>query len=176
MRTLVLVTTLLLVPGAAFGQRAGRRQPPAADESGAITPGEVQRMFDAWALVQAQDALNLSEAQYGRFVTKLKALQDTRRRHQQARTQLLGDLRRTLNGPALSEDVLRDKMKGLRDEDERAAADIRTAVEGVDGVLDAQQQARFRLFEERMEARKLELLLKARQNARQGRGTAQALK
>lgn len=170
MRTLILVTSLVLLPGMAFAQRAARRQPPAAaDDSGPITPGEVQRMFDAWALVQAQDALNLSEAQYGRFVTKLKALQDTRRRHQQARTQLLGDLRRTLNGPSPSETAIRDTMKNLRDEDDRGAAEIRKAVDDVDGVLDVRQQARFRLFEERMEARKLELLLKARQNVRQGR-------
>jgi hypothetical protein len=170
MRTSVLLIALLLVPGAAFAQRADRRQAPAgSDVNGPITPGEVQRMFDAWALVQAQDALSLSEAQYGRFVTKLKALQDTRRRHLQARTQLLGDLRRTLNGPSPSEAALRDKMKALRDEDDRAAAEIRKAADEVDGVLDVQQQARFRLFEERMEARKLELLLKARQNARQGR-------
>ena len=87
----------------------------------------------------------------------------------QARTQLLGDLRRTLNGPSPSEAALRDKMKALREEDDRAAAEIRKAADEVDGVLDVQQQARFRLFEERMEARKLELLLKARQNARQGR-------
>jgi hypothetical protein len=171
MRTLILVTSLLLVPSLAFGQRAARRQPPAAgDESGPITPGEVQRMFDAWAIVQAQDALNLSDAQYGPFVTKLKALQDTRRRHQQARTQLLGDLRRLVNGPSPSEAAIRESLKSLRAEDDRAATEIRNAAGEVDGVLDVQQQARFRLFEERMEARKLELLLKARQNARQGRG------
>jgi len=171
MRTAVLVTSLLLLPAMASAQRGPHRQPPAAaaDDSGAITPGEVQRMFDAWALVQAQDALSLSEAQYGPFVTKLKALQDTRRRHQQARTQMLGDLRRTLNGPSPSDQALRDKVKTLREEDDRAAAEIRKAADEVDQVLDAQQQARFRLFEERMDARKLELLLKARQNARQGR-------
>lgn len=171
MRTVVLVTSLLLLPAMAFAQRGPRRQaPPAtADDNGPITPGEVQRMFDAWALVQAQDALSLSEAQYGAFVTKLKALQDTRRRHQQARTQLLGDMRRALNGPSPSDQALREKMKALREEDDRGAAEIRKAADEVDEVLDARQQARFRLFEERMEARKLELLLKARQNVRQGR-------
>jgi hypothetical protein len=172
MRTLIVLAALTLVPGTAFGQRAARRQAPAArDGAGPITPGEVQRMFDAWVLVQAQDALQLSEEQYGRFVTRLKTLQDTRRRHQQVRTQLLGDLRRTLNATAPPpEATLRETMNRLHDEDDRAAADIRKAADAVDDVLDARQQARFRLFEERMEARKLELLLKARQNVRQGRG------
>lgn len=173
MRALVLIASLLIaVPATAAAQRAERRQLPAppSDESGPITPGEVQRMFDAWTIVQAQDALSLSDAQYGKFVAKLKALQDTRRRHQQARAQLLGDLRRSLNGGSPAEGALRDKLKALREEDDRAAVDLRKAVDELDEVLDVQQQARFRLFEERMEARKLELLLKARQNVRQGRG------
>jgi hypothetical protein len=170
MRTVTLVALVLLaLPPAASAQRAQRRPAP-ADDNGPITPGEVQRMFDAWTVVQAQDALNLPDAQYGKFVAKLKALQDTRRRHQQARTQLLGDLRRTLNGASSADAILREKLKALGDEDDRAAADIRKAADDLDAVLDVQQQARFRLFEERMETRKLELLIKARQNARQGRG------
>jgi hypothetical protein len=171
MRAFVFIVSLLMAMPVAASQRAERRQAPAAsDEAAPITPAEVQRMFDAWTIVQAQDALSLSDAQYGTFVAKLKALQDTRRRHQVARTQLLADLRRTLNGSSPAEVTLRDKLKALRDEDDRAAAEIRKAADEVDDVLDVQQQARFRLFEERMEVRKLELLMKARQNARQGRG------
>ena len=41
--------------------------------------------------------------------------------------------------------------------------DVRQALEGVDQVLDLRQQARFRLFEEQMERRKVELLMRARQ-------------
>ena len=102
MRTrLLLVLFLVATPPAALAQRAAPpRSPSASPEAGAITPGEVQRMFDAWALVQAQDALSLSEDQYGRFATRLKALQDTRRRHMQARQQIGADLRRALNGQA----------------------------------------------------------------------------
>jgi hypothetical protein len=171
MRAFVFIVSLLMAMPVAASQRAERRQAPAAsDDAAPITPAEVQRMFDAWTIVQAQDALSLSDAQYGKFVAKLKALQDTRRRHQVARTQLLADLRRTLNGSSPAEVTLRDKLKALRDEDDRAAAEIRKAADEVDDVLDVQQQARFRLFEERMEVRKLELLMKARQNARQGRG------
>jgi hypothetical protein len=171
MRAFVFFVSLLMAMPVAASQRAERRQAPAAsDDAAPITPAEVQRMFDAWTIVQAQDALSLSDAQYGKFVAKLKALQDTRRRHQVARTQLLADLRRTLNGSSPAEVTLRDKLKALRDEDDRAAAEIRKAADEVDDVLDVQQQARFRLFEERMEVRKLELLMKARQNARQGRG------
>jgi hypothetical protein len=168
---LVIAVLTLALPAAAIAAPSQRPQPAAPDaDAPGITPGEVQRMFDAWVLVQAQDALNLNDAQYGSFVSRLKALQDTRRRHLQARAQLVADLRRALNQRQADDSMLRDRLKALADEDVRAAAELRQALDGVDAVLDVRQQARFRLFEERMEARKLELLLKARQNARLGRG------
>ncbi len=40
----------------------------------------------------------------------------------------------------------------------------------VDEVLDARQQARFRIFEERMELRKLDLLMRARTRAAPSNG------
>src|SRR5205809_6595722 len=72
---------------------AGRAeaQAPAPPEGPAISAAQIQRWFEAFTVLQAQDALQLTEAQYGRFVTRLKALQDVRRRHQQARNQILAD-------------------------------------------------------------------------------------
>jgi len=144
-------------------------QPPSPDVAGRpLGAGEVQQLFDAWAVLQAQAALQLSEAQYGRFVTEFKALQDARRGHQLARNRILADLRQLTNPQrgAASDAAIAERLKALRDEDDRAAAEIRKAYDGVDETLDTRQQARFRLFEERMEQRKLELLLRARQNAR----------
>jgi hypothetical protein len=163
----------------------GRRQqppqgPPGAPgmqgpPEGAINAGQIQRWFEAFTVLQAQEALSLSEAQYGRFVTRLKALQDARRRHQVARNQIMGELRRLTNPQNGSNDEasLTDRLRSLREEDDRAAADVKKAYEGVDEALDIRQQARFRIFEERMEQQKLELLMKTRQNARaaaRGRG------
>jgi hypothetical protein len=163
---------VLLAPSAAAQSAA----PPAKQEAppvpappeGTITAGQIQRWFEAFTVLQAQDALQLSEAQYGRFVTRLKALQDTRRRHQQARNQVLADLRRLTNPQTGSGDeaAITERLKALRDEEERAGAELRTAYDAVDETLDIRQQARFRLFEERMEQQKLELLMRARQNAR----------
>jgi hypothetical protein len=146
---------------------------PAQGDPADMNPGEIQRMFDAWALVEAQDVLQLSDAQYARFVPRMKALHDTRRRHQQARQQILAELRKLTNpapGTAVDDAAVREKLKALRDEDDRAVSDVRKALDGLDEVLDTPQQARFRLFEERMEARKLELLTRARANARARRG------
>lgn len=170
MTRVVVLGFLLLTPIPAAAQ-----QPPPPSPRGdelsqppAISAGEVQRLYDAYALVRAQEALQLSDDQYGRFVTRLKNLQEARRRHQQARNQILQDLRRLTNPQTGSGDeaAMREKLTALRAEEERGAAELRKAIEGVDEVLDVRQQARFRLFEERLEQRKLELLLRARQNAR----------
>ena len=178
-RVIAAVIFLASVIPVAAAQRAKQpTRPPAQVNPGQadpadMNPGEIQRMFDAWALVEAQDVLQLSDAQYGKFVPRMKALHDTRRRHQQARQQILAELRK-LTSPApattIDEAAVREKLKVLRDEDDRAVADVRKALDGVDEVLDPPQQARFRLFEERMEARKLQLLMQARANARARRG------
>ena len=153
---------------AAQGQPSGGPPPPDLPAGRPISAGEIQRLFEAYTMIQAQDALKLSETQYGRFVTRLKALQDTRRRHQQSRSQILADLRRLTNPESGSADdtLVTERLKAFRDEEDRAAGEIRKAYESVDDTLDLRQQARFRLFEERMEQQKLELLMRARQNAR----------
>lgn len=178
-RTVCLQAIVLAVLLAWSGRpaAAGQRQqppapaPPAAGEPAPqpeISAGEIQRLYDAYALVQAQEALQLSDDQYVRFVTRLKSLQETRRRHQQARNQILQDLRRLTNPQTGTGDeaAIRERLTALRAEDERSVVELRKAVDALDEVLDARQQARFRIFEERMEQRKLDLLMRARQNAR----------
>jgi len=59
-----------------------------------------------------------------------------------------------------------------RDQDDRSAAELRRAYDALDEVLDVRQQARFRTFEEMLERRKLDLLMRARQGAaRRGSGS-----
>ena len=152
-----------------------KRAAAAERAAGELSPGEVVGMLDAYALVQAQDALQLNDSQYGTFVGRLKKLQETRRKNQQARNQIVQELRR-LAGPQAATPVdeagIRDQLKALHDLDERSTADMRRAYDSLDEVLDVRQQARFRIFEEMIERRKMDLLMRARQAAaaRRGRG------
>jgi len=167
-----VIISIVSAAGAAAAQSQPPTPPP-AQPGPDISANEVQRLFDAWALVQAQDALQLSEAQYGRFVTRLKTLQEVRRKNQQARGKILQDLRR-LTGPdvtTIDEGAIRERLRILRDQEDRTAVELRKAYEAVDELLDIRQQARFRLFEEQVERRKLDLLMRARRNAARGRGT-----
>ena len=118
--------------------------------------------------MEAQQTLGLSETQYPPFLTRLRALQDTRRRHLQARTQLLAELGR-MSAPAATADeaAIRERLSALQELEARSAAENRKAYSELDALLDPRQQARFRVFEEQIERRKLELMLRARQNVRQ---------
>ena len=156
------------------GRGTAQKDTDAADVVSTLrATNELIGMLDAYATIQAQQALQLSDEQYGRFIPLLKKLQETRRRNQQARNRMIGELRR-LAGPRAEtpadDSVLVEKLRGLRDHDERAASEIRAAVAAIDELLTPQQQARFRIFEEHIENRKLDLLLRARARAgRQGR-------
>jgi hypothetical protein len=140
---------------------------PAA-EGGRMTPAQVQQLFDAMLVMQAQDALGLNETQYAQFLTRLRALQETRRRHQQQRNKLLNDLQRLTSPrtalPADADAQIRERLKTLQELEDRLAAETRRGYDAIDAVLDVRQQARFRVFEEQIERRKLELVSRARQN------------
>ena len=146
---------------------AAAQTPPAADAAD-LRPAEIQRLFDAYLVMEAQQALGLSDTQYPPFLTRLRALQETRRRHLQARAQLLLELgRMTAPQATTDEAAIRERLAALQELESRGAAENRKAYTELDALLDPRQQARFRVFEERIERRKLELMLRARQNARQ---------
>jgi hypothetical protein len=153
--------------GAATEQAKGAGQGRAAGGQAAdrLEVAELQRLFDAYQMMQAQEALQLDDAQFGQFLPKLKALQDTRRRNEQARHQLVMEMAR-LTAPAGTTDeaVLKEKLRALQELEGRAAAELRNAYDTVDLQLDVRRQARFRVFEQNMERRKFQLMLRARRS------------
>ncbi len=175
---LVLIAALSLVPAVAVAQSpADQAQRPAAPgggplaglDNGDMTPGEIQKLFDAYLLMEAQQALQLSDQQYPQFLIRLRTLQDTRRRTQQERNQLMQQLQRLTNPRAARGDdaMIKERLTRLNELESRSAAELRKAYTALDEVLDIRQQARFRVFEEQIERRKIELLIRARQQNRQ---------
>jgi Spy/CpxP family protein refolding chaperone len=160
----LLVLTLALAQAPDDPPARGANRP-------ALTNAELVDMLDTYAIVQAQKALELSDAQYAQFVTRLKLLHQVRRQNTRLRSQLLQELRRLTQSATPDESALRARVKQLDDHDSRAANELRRAYEAMDEVLDARQQARFRLFEDRMERQKLDLLMRARNRA--GRANTQ---
>ena len=182
-----LVAALVLATGLLASARAAAQgpppQPPPPPADGPLQPGpaaqgggveirpaQVQQLFDAMLVMQAQEALSLSETQYARFLTRLKVLQETRRRNVQERTRLINELQRLTNarrgGATVGEGELKQRLTALQDVESRSAVEMRKAYDAIDEVLDVYQQARFRVFEEQIERRKLELIMRARQQNR----------
>lgn len=164
---LVAVVALLAASRPAFAQAPA---PPA--DAPDLRPAEIQKLFDAYLVMEAQQTLGLNDQQYPTFLTRLRALQDIRRRHLVARAALLGELAR-LSGPRaatpVDEGVLKERLTAFQELESRSAAELRKAYQDLDGLLDPRQQARFRVFEDQIERRKLELMLRARQAVRQQR-------
>lgn len=133
-----------------------------------MTPAEIQKLFDAYIVVESQRALDLSDAQYPQFIAKLRTLQDTRRRNQQERNQLMMRMMRMTAPKAPPPDTatLEGMLKSLQELESRNAAEMRKAYDDLDQVLDVRQRARFRVLEEQVERRKIELLMRARQTNR----------
>jgi Spy/CpxP family protein refolding chaperone len=165
--TLVAAFVLAAQPALALAQEPPQRppaRPGAQAPAGDLSPAEIQRWFNAYALLQAQEALSLTDEQYPKFLTAMKALQEAQRLNQQERAKLLREINR-LTAPGASSDdaAIGAALVALKQQDARVASELQKAYERVDQTLTVRQQARFRLFEEQMERRKLDLLMRARQ-------------
>ena len=164
----VLVSILVCAASPVAAQ--GRRALPAGPAAGeaAVSPAEIQRMLDGYLLIQAQDVLQLTDEQFPQFLARVRTWQETRRRTQGERLRMLQELRRMTagRGGPVDEGTVKERLKALDDLEARATGEIQQQRAAIDQVLSPTQQARFRLFEETMERRKIELLMRARQ----GRG------
>jgi len=163
---IVLLTALAAAsPLAAQRAAKGRAAAPDAEaaEAPGVSPAEIQRMFDSYALIQAQDQLKISDEKFPQFLTRFKTLQDTRRRNMAERFRMIQDLRRLTNEPQPDDTRMRERLKALDDLDVRSQAELTKAYDAINQVLDVYQQAKFRVFEENMENRKLALVMRARQ-------------
>jgi hypothetical protein len=165
MRILLSVLLALSAGVATASAQGGARQ--GFDAPADLSPGEIQRLFDAMLIADAQQALALSDTQYPEFITRLRTLQETRRGNMAQRVKLMAELQRLSSPRATAppdDTALKDRLSALQELESRSAAELRRAYNQINEVLDLRQQARFRVLEEQVERRKLELLMRARQN------------
>jgi hypothetical protein len=146
-----------------------RPAPPSPD---GLTAAQAEQLFDRYVLAQARIALQLRPVQIEPFRRRLQDLQMVRRRGQRQRQQLLNQLNAASRGEEPADDAELSKQLGALDELTRTidqqVSDARTRVEEI---LTPRQRVRFRIFEQRMEQRKAELVARARQAVREGRST-----
>jgi hypothetical protein len=137
-----------------------------------MSPAQLHELFDAMLVMQAQNNLALNEQQYAQFVSRLRVLQQTRRRNQQERGRVINELQK-MTAPRLPQSApdeeIKTRLTELQELEARTAAELRRAYNAIDEVLTPLQQARFRVLEEQIERRKLELVARARANNQQNR-------
>jgi hypothetical protein len=156
--------------------RRGNLPPPGrrggAAPGGAPTTAEVEQLFDRYVRNQARIALNLTPDQMATFAPEFNRLQATRRRVQRERQRLLNQLTSASRGGGTdNEDAIAERVAAVDEHRVASEQQIRDALAAVDQVLTVQQRARFRVFEQRIERQRLDLLSRAQRAAR-GAGAA----
>jgi hypothetical protein len=174
---LVLAAALLGPPGGALqAQQAGPAPAPGLAGRGTLPRpragmpvAELEQLFDSLEVVEARKALALGDAEFVSFAERLQALQRLRMRHRARRLVLLRDLREldATQTPA-QEETARTTLAALDALEAEQTRELRQARAGIDEVLTLAQRVQFRLFLERFERQKLNLLSQAR--GRGGRG------
>lgn len=150
--------------GAPAGRQGGRGQAGPPDR---FTAREIQVQFDAYVIAQAEGALQISEDQYPQFVRRVRALQISRREARVRRTRLIAQLAQMArNRQTADERGLADAIRALDAHERTTLDDIAKAYASLDEVLTPWQRARFRVLEEQLEQKKLDMLLRARQGPR----------
>lgn len=174
MTIVALVAALfVLVPEGALAQGAGRpaqnnaRGPRAQPQRPALPPlgrgmnaMQLQQYLDAVALTQSREHLKMTDDQYGAFAPRLLRLQNLRRRLMQARRQAMGELNQLLSADSPNDEAIIAKVKAFDETNRRGGEELVKAFQELDAVLTPWQRGRFRVLEEQMERRKLELLTK----------------
>jgi hypothetical protein len=127
---------------------------------------QVEQLFDRYVLGQARQALRLDREQVRQFAPRLQHLQQTRRRAVRQRQALLRELNDlTRASGAADQAALSSKLAALEEQVSASEQQVREAYQQLEEVLTVEQRARLRLFEQRMERQKLQLIAQARSQA-----------
>ncbi len=143
---------------------AGRRgrEGRAGDTPAGLRPDEVQQIVDGWEIATAEKTLELTDQQYVPFIQQLRKLQSGRRQQFMQRQRTLNMLRQAINQQPPADDATIDaRIKQFDDLERKQQQEIQSLLAAVDSVLTPRQRARFRVLQEQMERRKLEVLSRA---------------
>ncbi|HUF48154.1 MAG TPA: hypothetical protein VMM93_10070 [Vicinamibacterales bacterium] len=178
-RRFLVAAVLTITATAGLASPVGEGQPPperpapeqrgGAPGGGGPTIAAIEREFDRLEIFEARRALGLSEAAFRDVMPHLQRIQLMRRRQLHQRRAILAELRAALESGSVEThaDGTAARLVELGALGVRHAQELRRAHLALDAVLSVRQRAEYRLFQERFERRKLDLLARARQ-ARSG--------
>jgi hypothetical protein len=155
-------------PAAAFEQLGrGAARPGGPRAGGPVSVAEAERLFDRYMLGQARVVLQLTPDQMVQFAQRFERVQALQRLRQRQRQRRLAELTALNRNVAGTDDAaVAGLLQSLDAELADADRQVREAREELDQVLTVRQKARYRTFELRMEREKLQLIARARAEAR----------
>ena len=124
--------------------------------------GELEGMMDAYILSKLQDALGLSDEDYGRMVVAQKKLQDLRRDYRRTRMEVLRQIRQALGRDTAGEEELQPLLDELERVRSEFASEEQARYHAIDEVLDVRQRARYRILETEIQRRLGQLMRQVR--------------
>jgi hypothetical protein len=169
----MLVLAVLLSAPQAWASPVERGAGPAFEEQGRgaaragrpASVAEAERLFDRYMLGQARVVLQLTPDQMVSFAQRFDRLQMLQRVRQRQRQRRLVELAASSRNGA-DDAAVAGLLESLDVELAEADRQVREAREELDRVLTVRQRARYRAFEVRMEREKLQLISRARAEAR----------
>lgn len=151
---LVIALLLFLHSATALSQEAAPRpSSPSGDE--------LEGMMDAYILSKLQDALGLSDEQFGKMVVAQKKLQDARRSYRRERMEVLRQMRQSLRRDDAGEEELAPLLERLEELQASFANEEKARYRDVDAILDVRQRARYRILEAEIQRRLQQLIRQA---------------
>lgn len=156
MKLSILAVAASLAASGASGQEERPQQPSGE---------EIEGMIDAYVLSKLQDALVLSDEEFGRMVVAQKKMQDARRAYRRTRNEVLREMRQTLRRDDAGEAELSPLLGRLDELQQRFLEEERARYRDIDAVLDVRQRARYRIFEAEVQRRLQQLIRESRRGA-----------
>lgn len=160
---------LVLVAAAAAGVDAQGRQGGRGSMGprDGLAPREIQAQFDAYVIAQAESVLQITDDQYAPFVRRVRALQIARREARVQRNRLLNALGQLLRARESADEAkLAASTRAIDEHEHSTLAGVQKAYAAIDEILTPWQRARFRVLEDQLEQKKLDMLMRARQGPR----------
>jgi Spy/CpxP family protein refolding chaperone len=151
------------VRGAGQGRAGGRGQ---MAQRGGLSPADIQAQFDQYVIGQAEGVLLIADEQRPQFVRRVRALQAVRRQARVARNRLLAEMSQLLRGRGADEERLAAATRDIDAHEHNTLANVQKAYAAIDEVLTPWQRARFRVLEDQLEQKKIDMLARARQGPR----------
>ena len=156
-KKLPLASVLLSVFAIATGSTAqNRERNPQPNRQ------EVEGMMEAYILSKLQDALDLTDEQFGSMVVAQKKLSDTRREYRRDRMQILRQMRQTLQREQAGESELQPLLSQLDTLRDDFASNEKSRYAAIDSILDIRQRARYRVLEVEIQRRLAEMMRQVR--------------